>query len=88
MFYAAQAVLLTKGLSFSSHSGVISIFGKEFIKTGILPKEMGREINRAFQKRQIEDYTHTFTVSKEETEQLLETGKDFVTKIEQFLRES
>ncbi len=87
MFYAAQAVLLTKGLSFSSHSGVISIFGKEFIKTGIFSKDMGREINRAFQKRQIGDYTHTFTIPKEEAEQLLKTGKDFVTTIEHFLRE-
>jgi uncharacterized protein (UPF0332 family) len=27
MFYAAEAVLLTKGLSFLSHKGVISAFG-------------------------------------------------------------
>jgi len=33
MFYAAQAALLTKNLSFSSHKGVISAFGKHFIKT-------------------------------------------------------
>ena len=49
MFYAAQAVLLTKKLTFSSHKGVISAFGKHFIKTEIFPKEMGRELNRAFE---------------------------------------
>ena len=27
MFYCAQAILLTKNLSFSSHKGVISAFG-------------------------------------------------------------
>jgi len=37
MFYATEALLLTKGLSLSKHSGVISTFGKEFIKTGIIP---------------------------------------------------
>ena len=53
MFYSAQAALLTKNLSFSSHKGVISAFGEHFIKTGIFPKEMGREFNRAFEMRQI-----------------------------------
>ena len=56
MFYCAQAMLLTKNLSFSSHRGVISAFGEHFIKTGIFPKEMGRELNRAFEKRQLGDY--------------------------------
>jgi len=39
MFYAAQAALLTKTLSFSSHKGVISAFGKHFIKTEIFPEK-------------------------------------------------
>lgn len=51
MFFCAQAVLLTKGLSFSSHKGVISGFGEHFVKTEIFPKSMGRELNKAFEKR-------------------------------------
>lgn len=85
MFYAAQAVLLTKKLTFSSHKGVISAFGKHFIKTEIFPKEMGRELNRAFEKRQIGDYGYTFVVSDEEAVQLLQYGKEFVNKITSWL---
>jgi len=85
MFYAAQAVLLTKKLTFSSHKGVISAFGKHFIKTGIFPKEMGRELNRAFEKRQIGDYCYTFVVSDEEAVQMLRYGKEFVDKITSWL---
>ncbi|HDH04503.1 MAG TPA: HEPN domain-containing protein [Nitrospirae bacterium] len=51
MFYCIEALLLTKGLSFSSHKGVISAFGQHFVKTGIFDKEMSREVNRAFEKR-------------------------------------
>ncbi len=87
MFYSAQAVLLTKNLSFSSHKGVISAFGEHFIKTGILPKEMGRELNRAFEKRQIGDYEYTFVISKKEAEEILENGKKFVERIIQYLKE-
>ncbi len=85
MFYAAQAVLLTKNLSFSSHKGVISAFGEHFVKTGTFPKEMGRELNRAFEKRQIGDYEYTFVVSNEDAEQILQSGKEFVNTIARWL---
>jgi uncharacterized protein (UPF0332 family) len=37
MFYAAEALLDSEGLSFSSHSEVISVFGREFAKTQRVP---------------------------------------------------
>jgi len=85
MFYAAEAALLTKSLSFSSHKGVISAFSEHFIKTDIFPREMGRELNRAFEKRQIGDYEYTFIISEEEAEQMLRSGKEFVGSITHFL---
>jgi uncharacterized protein (UPF0332 family) len=85
MFYAAEAALLTKGLSYSSHKGVISGFGEHFIKTGVFPKEMARELNRAFEKRQLGDYEYTTAVSKEDACRLLETANDFVNTITQWL---
>ena len=87
MFYCAQAMLLTKNLSFSSHKGVISAFGEHFVKTGVFPKEMGRELNRAFEKRQLGDYEYTFVISEREAEELLESGKKFVNEIVQHLKE-
>lgn len=87
MFYSAQAMLLTKNLSFSSHKSVISAFGEQFIKTGIFPKEMGRELNRAFEKRQIGDYEYTFVISKMEAKEIFENGEKFIEKIIQHLKE-
>lgn len=87
MFYSVQAMLLTKTLSFSSHKAVISAFGEHFLKTGIFRKEMGRELYRAFEKRQIGDYEYTFVISKEEAEEILENGKKFVDEITQHLKE-
>lgn len=88
MFYSVQAVLLTKNLSFSSHKGVITMFGEYFIKTGVFSKELGRELNRAFAKRQIGDYTHAFVISEDEAKQVLENGQHFVAQMEQYLQEN
>ena len=87
MFFCAEAVLLTKGLYFSSHKGVISAFGEHFIKNNIFSKEMGRELNRAFEKRQLGDYEYTFVIKKEEAAELLKSARTFVKAIENFLKE-
>ena len=88
MFYAAEAVLLTKSLSFNSHAGVISGFSEHFVKTGIFPKEMGKAINQAFEKRQLGDYEYTLVISKTEAKEILESGKEFVKKIALFLKKN
>lgn len=80
-------MLLTKNLSFFSHKAVISAFGKHFVKTGIFPKEMGKELNRAFEKRQLGDYEYTFVLSRTEAEEMFKSGKNFVEKIIQYLKE-
>lgn len=44
MFYLAQALLLSKGQKFSSHSAVIAAYGKEFSKTNVLDPKFHRYI--------------------------------------------
>lgn len=85
MFYSAQAMLLTRSLSFSSHKAVISAFGEHFVKTDVLHREMGREFNRAFEKRQLADYEYTFVLCEEEAEEMLVNGRKFVDEIVQHL---
>ena len=88
MFYSAEAVLLTENLSFSSHRGVISAFGEYFVKTGIFPRDMGRELNRAFEKRQLGDYEYTFVISKDEGREILDQSKHFVESVILYLEKS
>ena len=85
MFYSVQAILLKKSLSFSSHKAVISAFGEHYIKTGILAKEFGRELNRAFEKRQLSDYEYDFVISEIEAKDMFENGKRFLSEIKKIL---
>ncbi len=55
VFYALEAVLLTKSLAFSKHSAVIAAFNQHFIKTGVFPKEFSRFISRLFRERETGD---------------------------------
>lgn len=86
MFFVAEAVLLTKGLTASSHKGVISLFGEHYIKTGIFERDLGKALNDAYDKRLIGDYGIGFTVTEEEAKDLLETARNFVQKLKNHLK--
>ncbi len=64
VFHAIQALLLTKGLAFSKHSQVKGAFNKNFIHTGILPKNFTRIIERLFKDRHIGDYAYGEHINK------------------------
>ncbi len=86
MFYCAEAVLLTKSLTYSSHKGVLSAFGEHFVKTDIFPREMGRNLNKAFEKRQLGDYECASTFDQDEAQELLDNGQIFVDSITNWLK--
>ncbi|QQS35666.1 MAG: HEPN domain-containing protein [Ignavibacteriales bacterium] len=86
MFFCAQALLLSKGLSYSSHKMTILAFGENFVKTEIFSKDMGKDFNKAFDRRQLSDYNFEFIISKEEAEELLDSAKYFIQTISDYLR--
>lgn len=65
MFYAVEALLLSRELSFSRHSGVIAAFGKEFVKTGAFDSRFHRRLLHAFKLRNAGDYGAVHAVSEE-----------------------
>ncbi|VVB87154.1 HEPN domain protein [uncultured archaeon] len=85
MFYSVEALLLTEGVTVSSHKGVISAFGERFIKTGVFGKEMSKELSRAFEKRQLGDYEYTFVISEDEAREMFEKGRNFVETLIKYL---
>jgi len=85
MFYAAEALLLTKNLKFSSHKGVISQFGEHFIKTEVFKAELGRNFQKTFQRRLIGDYSYSPEIDRKEAVDIIDWTKDFLREISEYL---
>jgi len=85
MFFIAEALLLTKGLSASSHKGVISLFGEHFVKTEVFKRDLGKAFNDAYDKRLVGDYGVGFLVTKEEARDLLEIAQKFIQELKSYL---
>lgn len=78
LFYIAEALLLTKGLSFSSHSAVLSALHEQFVKPGLLPQAMHQLIHETFDRRQEADYEAGIQIAKEEVDALINRAEQFL----------
>jgi uncharacterized protein len=85
MFYAAQALLLDKELSFSSHAAVIAAFGKEFTETGLVDKRLHRFLLDAQDERNIGDHGTGPCVSAARVQEMLRWTEEFLTAAETYL---
>jgi len=88
MFYAVLSLLATIGQASAKHSGVISLFDREFVKSGLFPKEMSKTLHRAFELRQEGDYGEaTAAINMEEAQELLGSSEAFIITIQTYLKD-
>jgi len=86
MFYSAEAALLKKKMTFTSHKAVISAFGRYFVKTGIFEKRLGRDLNIIFGERQLGDYESNFSISEDNARHAFESARGFVDQVAEWLK--
>ena len=83
---AAEALLLAhRNQSFSSHSALISAFGREFAKTRLLDPRFHGYLIAAQELRQSGDYEVSVSVPTNEIEQALQWAQEFIIAAETFL---
>jgi uncharacterized protein (UPF0332 family) len=88
MFYAVLAVLATKGLGSSKHSGTLSLFDREFVKPGTLSKELSRSLHMAFEHRQQADYGELAELDESVVIHMIQEAEAFVQNIRIYLKAS
>ena len=85
IFTAVRALLAADGIDFSKHTGVISYFQKEYIKTGIFEIKYSKYMSQAFQIRNNTDYADFYIVSHDDTKEQYERAAEFYEVIEDYL---
>ncbi|MCA1719079.1 MAG: HEPN domain-containing protein [Actinobacteria bacterium] len=84
-FYVAEGLLLSKDLSFSRHTQVVSQYGLRFARTNLLDRRFHRLLVRAFAIRQIADYDAQADPDADEVRLLIEEGKSFLDAAREYL---
>lgn len=86
MFYIAEAMLMQLEQSYNKHSAVISAFGREYAKTGIMDSKFHQWLIDAQDFRNIGDYGVEAHVSKNDANSVCEWAEEFINHAETFLR--
>ena len=62
-------------VAFKKHKDTIGYFNKNYVHTGLSPKEIERNIAKAAKVRHASDYDEFYIASKEETKRQIQTAK-------------
>jgi uncharacterized protein (UPF0332 family) len=85
-FYVVSALLVQEGHKSKTHDGTQQIFGREYVRTGVIPRAYGKAYSQLFRLRQAGDYGDLEDVTMEdlsrirpEIEELIELVKQLIT---------
>lgn len=86
MFYAVLALFLKTGVNIktSKHIGIISIFDKEFVKSGKIDKHYSKILHDAFDDRQEADYKELVEIPFEKSKEHVQHAKEFLVAIKSY----
>lgn len=77
---ASRALLILRGIDPEIHEGVKTMLSKEFIRTGLLPKEFGETFGSIQARRMDSDYGDYKEITKDEAIDPLKRSEEFVRK--------
>ncbi|TEU19002.1 MAG: HEPN domain-containing protein [Anaerolineales bacterium] len=82
---AADGALVAKGFTPKSHADTISLFGLQFVETGLVDRKYGRWFNLAKKARLDADYERHKVFTAEDAREAIEQATEFVEVIEKLL---
>ena len=85
IFHAIRAVLALEKVDFKKHKDVLAYFNQYYIKPRTFPKQMSKKIAQAKVVREDSDYDDEFIPSAEVTQTQIETAKQLIQLVEEYI---
>jgi uncharacterized protein (UPF0332 family) len=86
IFYAANALLLTKGVARKKHLGVLSAFRQHFVKTGLIEVEYSDIYGDVMSYRMKGDYVVTVQSDESDIKMVVPDARKFVVRIRTYIQ--
>lgn len=85
IFYAIRAILAMDKIDFKRHKDVLAYFNKNYVKTEIFPRQIGRKIVLASKVREDSDYDEEYEPNPETTFLQIQTANELIELVEKYL---
>lgn len=88
IYHGISAIHALNGAAYRRHKDAIANFNKDYIKTEIFPRTLGRRIAEAEEIRHASDYDDFYIATKAEAEEQIETAREVIKVIEKYCLET
>lgn len=82
VFHAINAVHALDGNGYKRHKDTIANFNKNYVKTKIFPREIGRKVSEVEEIRHASDYDDFYLASRDETKRQIAVADELVQLVE------
>nr|WP_253289010.1 HEPN domain-containing protein [Eubacterium sp. MSJ-13] len=84
VFHAINAVHALNGNAYKRHKDAIANFNKEYVKTKIFPRDIGRKIAGMEEIRHASDYDDFYIASIEEVNEQILVAEEFIEMVQKY----
>lgn len=88
IFHAISAIHALDGKAYKRHKDALGSFNREYVKTEVFPREIGRKISRAEEIRHASDYDDFYIATREKSQEQIETTEELIKMVEEYCKNS
>ncbi|MBR6637277.1 MAG: HEPN domain-containing protein [Lachnospiraceae bacterium] len=87
IYHAISAIHALDGNAYKKHKDALANFNKEYVKTDIFPRTIGRRISEAAEIRHASDYDDFYIATKAEAEEQIATAMELLRLVQNYCKE-
>lgn len=87
IYHGISAIHALDGNAYKRHKDALANFNKNYVKTEIFPRSLGRKIAEAEEIRHASDYDDFYIATREEAEEQIETAEELIIQVERYIQE-
>ena len=82
IYHAISAIHALDGNAYKKHKDALANFNKNYVKSEIFPRSLGRRIAEAEEIRHASDYDDFYIATKDEAKEQIETAEELIQMVE------
>lgn len=87
IYHAISAIHALDERAYKRHKDALANFDKDYVKTEIFPRSLGKRIAEAEEIRHASDYDDFYIATREEAQEQIATAEELIQRVENYVKE-
>lgn len=87
IYHVISAIHALDGKAYKKHKDALANFNREYVKTEVFPRNIGRRISEAAEIRHASDYDDFYIATKIEAEEQIATAEELLDLVQKYCNE-